>query len=117
MKDIKNLVNLYSKRFEKEGAIFAFQVGSSLREKEFFENSDLDFLVVYKKRVRKNFTVKFEKGVEINIMRRSKEQFLSLLKEGSPVDLISLKFGKVLFGEDLVRELKMKNYKPTEKNN
>ncbi|MEM2935764.1 MAG: hypothetical protein QW231_01140 [Candidatus Bathyarchaeia archaeon] len=109
------LVKLYSRRFKRDRAVSAFQVGSSLSEEDFFDNSDLDFLVVYDKEIRKNFVLEHTKQIEINVMRRSKGQFLRLLEEGSPVDLIALRFGRVLFDDVFLRGLRGRGYKPTQR--
>jgi len=115
MEHIDHLVKLYSRRFKRDKAVSALQVGSSLSEEDFFDNSDLDFLVVYDKEIRKTFVLEHTKKIEINVMRRSKEQFLRLLEEGNPVDLIALRFGKVLFDDGFLKGLKGESYRPTQR--
>ena len=112
---IEALVKSHSRRFKSDGAVFAFQIGSSLKEEDFFDNSDLDFLVVYDKKIRKGFILNRGKGIEINIMRRSRERFLKLLEDGNPVDLIALRFGKVLLDDGFVEGLRKKEYEPTQR--
>jgi len=115
MEHIDHLVKSYSRRFKRDKAVSALQVGSSLSEEDFFDNSDLDFLVVYDKEIRKTFVLEHTKKIEINVMRRSKEQFLRLLEEGNPVDLIALRFGKVLFDDGFLKGLKGESYRPTQR--
>jgi len=111
---IDHLVESYSRRFKRDKAVSALQVGSSLSEEDFFDNSDLDFLVVYDKKIRKNFVLEYTKKIEINVMRRSKGQFLRLLEEGNPVDLIALRFGRVLFDDGFLEGLRG-DYKQTQR--
>ena len=54
-------------------------------------------------------------GFNIQMLRYGKKQFLKSVKEGIPVNLISLKFGKVLYDNDFFSELKKKGFQPTEK--
>lgn len=114
MGEIQSLVEFYTQRFNREGAISAFQIGSSLRKEDFFENSDLDFLVIYDKKVKKDFLYE-NREIEINIIRRNKEKFLEFLNKGNPVDLVALNFGKILFGHEFVSKLRRKKFKGTEK--
>jgi len=108
----QKLAKEYCKKLRKEGAISITQMGSSLRKDKFIDNSDLDLLVVYEKPVKKNIKIEYNE-IEVNILRRGKNQLVKLLIEGNPVDLIALKFGKVLFDKGTLKNLRNKNFKPT----
>ena len=110
------LVKKYSDRLKKKKNIVSIvQIGSSLRREDFKQNSDLDFLIVYENSVKKSIELKHVDGIEITLIRHDKKQFLKSLEEGNPVDLIALKFGKVLYDTGFFAEMKKKKFKPTEK--
>lgn len=114
-KEIQGLVDTYIKRLKRGNAISIIQLGSSLRKTEFMENSDLDLLVIYKNPVKKGLKFESHNEIEVNLIRRGKKQYLKSLKEGNPVDLIALNFGKVLWDKGFFRKLDADNYNPTKK--
>lgn len=114
-KEAQRLVDVYLKKLKKDNVVSIVQIGSSLRKKEFFGNSDLDLFTIYRNPVRDRLKVEYQDDVEVNIIRRGKQQFLKFLKEGDPVDLIALKFGKVLWDKGFFEKLKRANLKPTAK--
>jgi len=114
--DITRLVKRYAKKIKKDkGVVSIIQIGSSLREEDFQSNSDLDFLVIYENPVTRFIELKNIDDLEINLIKYGKKQFLKSLKEGTPIDLIALKFGKVLYDNGFIVKVKKKNFKPSEK--
>lgn len=113
------LARMYAKKLKKEKNLVSIvQIGSSLRKEDFKPNSDLDFLVIYEKPVKKYIGLKSIEDMEVNLIRHGKKQFLSSLKEGNPVELIALKFGKILYDKGFFTEIKKRNskkFKPNEK--
>ena len=110
------LAKEYSEKLKKKKNIVSIvQIGSSLRREDFKPNSDLDFLVIYENPVKKSIEIEDMYDVEINLIRRGRKQFLKSVEEGNPIDLIALKFGKVLYDTGFFAEMKKKGFKPTEK--
>lgn len=110
------LARNYSEKIKKEkGLISIVQIGSSLRREDFRSNSDLDFLIIYKNPIKRVIELVDTQEIEINLIKRSKEQFLECLKEGNPVDLIALSFGKILYDTGFFIEAKKKDFKPSKK--
>lgn len=114
-KKIHRLVKKYLKRLKKDNVVSIVQVGSTLRKKEFVGNSDLDLLVIYENSVRDRIKIEYQSETEVNLIRRGKQQYLKYLKAGNPVDLIALKFGKVLWDKGFFKKLKRSNFEPTAK--
>ena len=106
----------YAGKLKKErGIVSIVQIGSSLRREDFKPNSDLDFLVIYENPVKKSIELEDIDGVEINLIRYGKKQFVKSLEEGNSVDLIALRFGKVLHDDGFFAEMKEKGFRPSEK--
>lgn len=115
-KIITKLIKKYVKKLKKEKSVVSIiQIGSSLRKEDFKSNSDVDFLIIYKNPVKKPIEIEDIDGLEVNLIRHGRKQFLKLLKEGNPVDLIAIKFGKVLYGNGFITQIKKKKFKPSEK--
>ncbi len=108
-KEIKGIEKQIRKKFGKE-LVSLIHIGSSLRPKEMFPNSDIDFVVVINKKPKDWFT-SVDSSYETNILTYSKQQFAKLIKEGSPVPLMAVRFGKVLLDKDFLKF----DAKPTEK--
>lgn len=113
---VKKLAKNYSEKLKKQNNIISVvQIGSSLRKEDFKSNSDLDLLVLYKNPVKRTIKIETVSDIEINLIRRGKKQFIKMLKEGNPIDLISLKFGKVLYDNNFFFKIKKERFKPTKK--
>lgn len=111
----QKLAREYAKKIKDTDVISIVQIGSSLRKEDFTPDSDLDFLVIYKKTV-KDFLRHDKIGdFEVNIIQHGKNQFVKSLKEGNSVDLIALKFGKVLYDNGFFKQQRDRVYKPTQK--
>lgn len=82
------------------------QIGSSIRPKDFTPYSDYDFLAIYDGPVRKKIIHKYISNQEIDVVRRSKSQFIKLLKAGSPFDLVALNRGKILKDDGFFAKLR-----------
>ncbi|MFZ3076889.1 MAG: hypothetical protein WA139_00355 [Candidatus Aenigmatarchaeota archaeon] len=108
-KEIKSIESQIKKKFGSE-LVSLIHIGSSLRPKEMFSNSDIDFVAVVKKKPKDWFT-SVDSSYETNILAYSKHQFRNLIKEGSPVPLMAVKFGKTLFDNNFLKF----DAKPTEK--
>ncbi len=108
-KEIRSIKNQIRKKFGKE-LVSLIHIGSSLRPNEMFSNSDIDFVAVIKKKPKDWFT-SVDSSYETNILTYSKYQFRNLIKEGSPVPLMAVKFGKILFDRGFLKF----DAKPTEK--
>lgn len=72
------------------------QIGSSLRPKDMFSNSDIDFVIVLNKKP-KGRVVSVDSAIETGILPFSRWQFRKVLKDGSPMALMAVKFGRVIF--------------------
>lgn len=113
---IAKLARKFAKKLEKEKNLVSIvQIGSSLRKEDFKPNSDLDFLVVYENPVKKSMGFETVEDIEVNLIRHGKKQFLNSLKEGNPVDLIALRFGKILYDNGFFAGIRRKKFKPSEK--
>lgn len=112
-KEIQGLVKTYIEKLKRDNVLTVVQLGSSLREDEFTGNSDLDLLVIYRNPVRDRLKIKYHNEIEVNLVRRGKQQYLKSLRAGNPVDLIALKFGKVLADKGFFKNLEADRFKPT----
>lgn len=83
------------------------QMGSSLRPKEMFPNSDIDFVIVLNKKPKERF-VSVDSAIETSILPFSRWQFRKALKYGMPVAVMAVKFGKVLFDRNYFLKLAAK---------
>lgn len=112
---VTELAEKYSEKLRKKGGVASIvQIGSSLRKEDFGPDSDLDLLVVYGHPVRRTMSYDRAQGIEIQLIRRDRKQFVRMLEEGNPVDLIALRFGKVLYDDGFLAETKKKGFGPTE---
>ena len=77
----------YSRKIENNDVISIVQIGSSLRKDDFASDSDLDFLVIYKKPVKDFLKHDRFRHFEIQIVQHGKNQFIKSLKERNPVEV------------------------------
>jgi len=108
----KRLAKQYAEKLKNNEVISIVQIGSSLRKKDFNSYSDLDFLVIQKKKAKDFLQHGNIKNIETNIVRHGKSQFLNSLKEGNPIDLVALKFGKIMFDNGFFESQRKISYKP-----
>lgn len=113
--EVQKITEKYLDHFKKKKPVTLVQVGSSLRKEEFMDNSDLDLFLISRNKVKERLKIEYVNDLEVNLIRRSKRQFLKNLNEGIPVDLIALHFGKVIFDNGFLSKLNQKDYLPTEK--
>jgi len=83
---------------DKKDILSIVRIGSSLRREDFVDGSDIDFLIIQKKRPRDFMEHGMQGEFEINVVRRGKREFLSLLKKGIPLDLIAVSYGRLVYG-------------------
>lgn len=74
------------------------QIGSSLRPREMVEESDIDFVVVTKRKIPWKRRIRVDSSYETNILDYSGREFKRLLAKGEPVPLMTVKFGRIWFG-------------------
>ena len=111
----QKLAREYAKKIKDNDVISIVQIGSSLRKEDFTPYSDLDFLVIYKKTVKDFLRHDKIRDFEVNIIQHGKNQFVKSLKEGNSVDLVALKFGRVLYDNGFFEQQRDTGYKPTQK--
>src|SRR3989338_513241 len=111
----QKLVTKYANKIRNHNTISIVQIGSSLRKEDFTQDSDLDFLIIYKQPVKDFLKHDSIRHFEVNIIPHKKNQYIKSLKEGNPVDLIALKYGKILYDNGFFETQRNVCYKPTQK--
>lgn len=91
------------------------QTGSSLREEDFTDRSDLDLLVLTSEEPEESWISGSRKGIHYTVLQESFESFEERLEEGRSFELVALKFGRVLKRTEKFREFDPSDYKPTQK--
>lgn len=94
-REVRSVERQLRKKFGRK-LVSLVQIGSSLRPKEMFPNSDIDFVAILDKKPKERF-VSVDSAMETGILPFSRWQFRAALKDGMPVAVMAVKFGKVLF--------------------
>jgi predicted nucleotidyltransferase len=95
---IKKLVNKAIEKVKKEfKPIAIIHFGSSLDPEKMMLESDIDLLAVLKRKRKDRIEVYSTDEIEIAVHLFSKRDFLKSLKEGFPLVLRALKFGKFVY--------------------
>lgn len=94
----------------KNGAIMVTQVGSTLRPKEMFYDSDLDIVAVYPGILpagASRFEYKFNQKhkIEVNIIREPLNTFIRKLTDGNPFETICAQFGQPIVGKRILDDI------------
>lgn len=110
-KEVRNVEMQLRKKFGRK-LVSIVQIGSSLRPKEMFSNSDVDFVVILDEKPKKRF-VSVDSAIETSILPFSRWHFGKALKDGMPVAVMAVKFGKVLFDRNYFSKLNARPGKNT----
>lgn len=100
---------------ENPKPISIIRLGSSLRKQDFTEYSDIDFLAIYQNHVRRGVRTDFHDGLEINVIRMGKKNFIRSAREGSPLELIALVYGKAVHGKAFFHQMEKIQFRPTQR--
>lgn len=110
-REIRSVERQVKKKFGRK-LVSLVQIGSSLRPKEMFPNSDIDFVAILGKKPKDRF-VSVDSAMETSILPFSRWQFRAALKDGMPVAVMAVKFGKALFDRKYFVKLAAKPNKNT----
>jgi predicted nucleotidyltransferase len=90
----KEAINRIKSRFKP---IAILQFGSSLHPKDMMVESDIDFLVVLRRKLKEPLEVFLFDSIEVAAHLLSKREFLEGVETGFPIVIMALKFGKVIY--------------------
>lgn len=89
-------------------------MGSSAHpDAQFVSLSDVDIMVVTRMKTRKKLRVEADER-EVQVVVRSKRKFLSLLRNGNPLELSTVRYGRVIYGDREMIEDMRNRFGPTE---
>jgi predicted nucleotidyltransferase len=78
--------------------ISIIQFGSSLHPENMMIESDVDLMVILRKRTKDPIETFLFDGIEVEAHLISKRDFVRSIKNGFPLTLMAVKFGKVIYG-------------------
>ncbi len=106
--------------FKKKPSLIGFiHFGSSVYSKQFFIESDIDLMAIVTRKPKESLEVDnkiiSKHFVDVAIHIYPKKEFISMAKQGHPLAIMALKFGRIIYDQnDFLKTLKQKA-KPTEK--
>ncbi len=115
-KELRKLMIREIKRITRQlkkdsGIVSIIQFGSSLKPREMFSNSDIDFVVITKRK-RKQRSIYIKSNFESDFLVYSKNEFKEMQEKGHPIALTAINFGKILYNKD--KGFKLEQVEPTE---
>lgn len=97
------------RRMRESGDLIALVLIGSLRSRDFVPGlSDVDLWVLgrrLKPSLKVEFVKKYGQEVEVNLVCRNLRSLRRALREGTPVDLVAVRYGQALYDEGLFRTL------------
>jgi predicted nucleotidyltransferase len=91
---VRKAIDQIKRRFKP---ISIIQFGSSLYPKNMVIESDVDLMVILRRRVKNPIETFFD-DIEVEAHLISKRDFIKSIKNGFPLTLMAVKFGKVIYG-------------------
>jgi predicted nucleotidyltransferase len=92
---VRKATNQIKRKFRP---IVIIQFGSSLYQKNMMIESDVDLMVILRKRARNPIEIFLFDDIEVEAHLVSKRDFVKSVKNGFPLTLMAVKFGKVIYG-------------------
>jgi hypothetical protein len=114
--EVKRLIRAINEKYS-DNLVSLVQMGSSLRPNEMFPESDLDFVAILRRAPKDRFSIghelRFQPTREFGLHMFSKRQFVKELKEGRPIPLMSVKYGRIVLDDGFLERLGS-SWEPTE---
>jgi predicted nucleotidyltransferase len=108
--EIKEVVKRAKEQIKRKfKPISIIQFGSSLHPENMMLESDVDLMVILRRRAKDPIETFLFDGIEVEAHLISKRDFIKSIKNGFPLTLMTIKFGKVIYGpRDFLEKYKNK---------